>query len=136
MTSTAQQNRARASRAIVVIVWVLRIALAALFLAAALMKLTSQPTMVAEFQKVGLGQWFRYFTGALEVSGAVLALVPRFSWLGALLLLCVDLGAFVAQVFVLHVDWVHPIVIGALLVALIWLQRARLPLPRPTALAG
>jgi putative oxidoreductase len=35
----------------------------------------------------------------------------------------VDVGAFFAQILFLHQDWIHPIVIGAVLVALIYLQR-------------
>ena len=104
-------------------VWILRVVVAALFLFAASMKLTGQPMMVQEFDMVGLGQWFRYFTGVLEVVGAVATLVPAVSALGAVLLLLVDAGAFVAQVGVLHMDWIHPIVIGAVIAALIYLQR-------------
>jgi uncharacterized membrane protein YphA (DoxX/SURF4 family) len=103
--------------------WVLRGVVAALFLFAGFMKLSGQPTMVQEFDIVGLGQWFRSFTGVLEVVGAVATLVPSVSALGAVLLLLVDAGAFVAQVGVLHVDWIHPIVIGAVIAALIYLQR-------------
>src|SRR2546430_2861644 len=29
------------------------------------------------FDRIGLGQWFRYFTGALQVTGALLVLIPR-----------------------------------------------------------
>jgi putative oxidoreductase len=39
-------------------------------------KLAAAPTMIAVFAKVGLGQWFRYLTGTLEVIGAVGLLVP------------------------------------------------------------
>lgn len=106
--------------------WVLRILVAALFLSAAYAKLSGQPMMVEEFGKVGLGQWFRYVTGALEVIGGIALLVPRVSVLGALVLLCVDAGAFVAQVAVLHGDWIHTIVIGLILVVLIYLQRDQL----------
>lgn len=104
-------------------IWVLRVLMAALFLFAAAMKLTGQPAMVAEFDTVGLGQWFRYVTGLMELVGGVLVLIPRRSVLGAGLLLMVDAGAFVAQVAVLHMDWIHTVVIGALLVALILMQR-------------
>jgi uncharacterized membrane protein YphA (DoxX/SURF4 family) len=114
-----------ASRGKKISIWVLRVLLAALFLFASSMKITSQPMMVAEFGQVGLGQWFRYFTGALELVGAVALLVPRVSVPGALLLLLVDIGAFVAQVFALHGDWIHTVVIGALLALLIYLQRER-----------
>jgi uncharacterized membrane protein YphA (DoxX/SURF4 family) len=106
--------------------WGLRILMAALFLFAAFMKLTGQPMMVAEFEQIGLGQWFRYFTGALELLGAVALLVPRVSAIGAVLLLLVDIGAFVAQVGVLHGDWIHTAVIGLLLGLVIYLQRETL----------
>jgi uncharacterized membrane protein YphA (DoxX/SURF4 family) len=105
--------------------WVLRVLLAALFLAAAFMKLTGAPMIVAEFDLVGLGQWFRYVTGVLELAGAVLLLVPAVSRFGAILLLLIDAGAFVAQVERIHMDWVHTIVIGALLALAIQLQRRR-----------
>jgi uncharacterized membrane protein YphA (DoxX/SURF4 family) len=104
-------------------VWILRVVVAALFLFAGLMKLSGQDMMVQEFDTVGLGQWFRSFTGILEVVGAVATLVPAVSALGAVLLLLVDAGAFVAQVGVLHMDWIHTIVIGAVIAALIYLQR-------------
>ena len=106
--------------------WVLRILAAGIFLSAAAMKLSGQPQMVDEFATIGLGQGFRYLTGILELAGGIAVLVPRLSPLGALLLLCVDAGAFVAQVAILHMDWIHTIVIGALLVAVIALQRPAL----------
>lgn len=109
-----------------ILLWVLRVLAAAIFLSAAAMKLSGQQQMIDEFNTVGLGQWFRYLTGLLELAGGIAVLVPRFSPLGALLLLCVDAGAFVTQVTILHMDWIHTIVIGALLVALIALQRPAL----------
>lgn len=105
-------------------IWALRLLLGALFISASLMKLSGQPFMVAEFDMVGLGQWFRYFTGVLELVGGIAVLIPRSSVLGAILLLIVDLGAGVAQVAVLHGDWIHTLVIAALLLLLIYLQRS------------
>lgn len=121
MTSQTTQ-----SRTTVIVLWVLRALVAAMFLAAAFMKLTSQPMMVAEFDQVGLGQWFRYFTGALELIGGIGILWPRFSAPAALLLLLVDAGAFVAQVAVLHMDWIHTVVIAIIIGGVIYLQRDRL----------
>jgi putative oxidoreductase len=112
-----------ASRSKTIILWILRILIAALFLFAAFMKLTGQPTMIEEFNTIGLGQWFRYLTGLLEVAGGIAILVPPVSVFGAILLLAVDAGAFVAQVAILHADWIHTIVIGAVLATVIYLQR-------------
>jgi uncharacterized membrane protein YphA (DoxX/SURF4 family) len=111
------------SRVKVIGIWVLRVLIAALFISASVMKLSGQPMMVQEFDTVGLGQWFRYLTGALELVGGIGVLIPRYSPLAALLLLLVDIGAFFAQVAVLHMDWIHTIVIGAVIVLLIYLQR-------------
>src|ERR1700694_5775113 len=58
---------------------ILAILLGLEFLAAGCMKFIDNPVMVDMFNKVGLGQWFRYFTGALEIIGGVGILIPRFS---------------------------------------------------------
>jgi uncharacterized membrane protein YphA (DoxX/SURF4 family) len=74
--------------------WVLKIALVALFVMAGGAKLYGVPAMIETFDKVGLGQWFRYFTGALELLGAALLLWPRTAAFGALLLTIICIGAF------------------------------------------
>ena len=57
--------------------------------------------MVEAFDKVGLGQWFRYFTGLLEVAGAIGLLIPRYAFYAAVLLAIVMVGAIIAHVTVL-----------------------------------
>ena len=106
--------------------WALRILVAGLFLLPGFMKLIGQPMMVQEFETVGLGQWFRYATGVIEVIGAIMVLIPPVSALGGCLLLLVDVGAFVAQVTVIQVDWIHTVVIGIVIGLLIYLQRQQL----------
>lgn len=103
-------------------IWILRVLLGLAFLFASYIKLSSRPRMIAEFDTIGFGQWFRYFTGALELIGGLAILVPRISVFGAILLLIVDLGAFVAQVTILHMGWIHCVVIAVLLGLLIYLQ--------------
>ena len=51
-----------------IILWTLSVLTALTFLAAGVPKLIGAPAMVEIFVKVGFGQWFRYFTGILEVS--------------------------------------------------------------------
>ena len=109
-----------------IVIWVLRILVAGLFAFAAFQKLSGQPAMVEEFGVVGLGDWFRIFTGLVEIVGAAAVLYPVTTAWGALLLLCVDVGAFIAQVTRIHQDWVHTIVIGAVIVGLIYLTRSTL----------
>ena len=111
------------SRNMSILLWVLRVLMAALFWFAGFAKLSGQQQMVESFGLLPVGQWFRYVVGLLEVVGGIAVLVPAVSGLGALLLLVVDVGAFFAQILFLHEDWIHTIVIGAILVALIYLQR-------------
>ena len=78
-----------------VALWALQVLLAAAFLMVGALKLAGPEMMVKQFETLGLGQWFRYLTGALEVVAAVLLLVPRWSGLGALLIIPIMLGAAV-----------------------------------------
>ena len=81
--------------------------------------------MVAEFDVVGLGQWFRYAVALVELVGAVLLLVPRTTFYGALVLAVACLGALIAQIAVIHQDWIHCVLIGGLLGALAWAKKLR-----------
>jgi hypothetical protein len=65
------------SRSKVVGFRVLKILFGLVFIAAGAAKIYGPPAMVAEFDAVGLGQWFRYFTGALEIIGAIMLLRRR-----------------------------------------------------------
>ena len=42
-------------------------------------KLAGTAAMVELFDRVGLGQWFRYLTGLLEVGGGIGLLIPRYA---------------------------------------------------------
>src|SRR5260370_6751647 len=52
-----------------IILWTLSGLVALAFIGAGGGKLAGTAVMVGLFDKVGLGQWFRYFTGLLEVAG-------------------------------------------------------------------
>src|SRR5256714_11555739 len=80
--------------------WILQIGAAGMFLMVGFLKLSGDPQMVGLFDAIGLGQWFRYLTGSLEVLGAFLLLIPRLSGLGALMLFGVMIGAVVTHVVI------------------------------------
>ena len=77
--------------------WTLQILSAAMFLFAGGLKLAGAPLMVQEFGVIGLGQWFRYFTGTIEVVSAVLLLIPSLAAYGAAALFVTMIGAIVAS---------------------------------------
>jgi putative oxidoreductase len=103
--------------------WLVKGLLALAFIFAAYLKLSSNPKMVTEFGEIGLGQGFRYLTGAIEVVGAALLLWPRTSFLGAVALLGICGGALIAQIQILHSDLVHVFVLGGLLALVAWTSR-------------
>lgn len=110
-TSTASVSNSSPGKAILVLIWILSILEAALFLSVGIPKLLSVPMMVTEFGKIGLGQWFRYFTGALEVIGALGLLVPKYSGYAALLLCAVMIGATITVLTVLGGPPTLPIIV-------------------------
>jgi putative oxidoreductase len=68
---------AKPGRNLNITLWIVQALLAAAFLAAGGLKLAGVPQMVALFDQIGLGAWFRYFTGAVEVAAALALLVKR-----------------------------------------------------------
>ena len=88
-------NIQRTSKAKNIALWSLQVLVAAAFLMAGFAKLSGQQMMVEMFEKIGIGQWFRYVTGGIETVSAILLLVPRLTALGAALLVCTMTGAVV-----------------------------------------
>ena len=84
--------------------------------------------MVSLFDAVGLGQWFRYVTGVIEITSAIALLVPSAAIYGALLLIPTMLGATITNIFIVHTSPVIPILLllGAATVA--WVRRHQLPM--------
>lgn len=108
--------------------WVVRLGIFALFLFFGTGKFTSNPTApwVVFFKELGFGQWFRYFTGALEMVGAFLVLIPQTVPAGLALLMGTMSGAFLIVTCVLHRPG-DAFVTSALLCGMIafWMHRRR-----------
>ena len=99
------------SKVRLITLWTLSGLVALAFLGAGGTKLAGVPAMVEMFNKVGLGQWFRYFTGLLEVAGAIGLLIPRYAFYAAVLLAIVMFGAVIAEVAVIGDSPVPPAVL-------------------------
>ena len=106
--SVAAIRGAATGRAFNVLLWCVQALLALVFANAGWAKLVGRPEMVALFTAVGFGQWLRYVTAVLELTGAVLIVVPKTRSVGAALVATVMLGALTAHVFILHVPLTTP----------------------------
>ena len=100
--------------------WILQVLVAFAFLGAGFGKLSGQPMMVEMFDKLGLGQWFRYLTGAIEVGSAILLLVPQLTFAGAGLLVCTMTGAVISHLLKLGGSPVPPLVLLSLSGVIAW----------------
>jgi uncharacterized membrane protein YphA (DoxX/SURF4 family) len=80
----------------------LEFAMGALFLYLGGAKLLGLPAAVRLFHDIGWGQWFRYVTGVVELTGGLLLVVPRLAGASALLLMTVMVVATGIELFVLH----------------------------------
>jgi putative oxidoreductase len=102
-----------------VVLRVSRAILGLFFVVDGVIKLTGMSKTVQLFERIGWGQWFRYFTGALVLIGGVLILLRlRWTYYGALLCAStVGTGALI-YAFNLHRDPTLPAVITLLTVAL------------------
>jgi putative oxidoreductase len=84
--------------------WALRLVVCAVFIIIGLEKFQNSrgSQWIAVFRHIGWGDWFRYFTGVVEVLGGLLVLIPRACLAGLLLLACTMAGALLAHLVVLH----------------------------------
>jgi putative oxidoreductase len=84
-------------------VWLLQIVLAAVFLYEGVDKFSERRLWLRVFDEIGFGQWFRYFTGIVEVSAAVMLLIPRTTLIAVGLLVCTMIGALLVHVVLMGV---------------------------------
>jgi len=109
-----------------VVLWVGQVLVAGMFLMAGGSKLAGTPEMVAMFNAVGIGQWFRYVTATIEVGSAIALLVPPLALYGALALVATMTGAVFTHVFIVGGSPLPALVLGALSAAIAWARRDQL----------
>jgi putative oxidoreductase len=122
-TSPLSPAASKPGKGLNIALWVVQILLAAMFVMAGGSKLAGDPKMVGLFDVIGIGQWFRYLTGTLEVAGALLLVVPRTKAYGAALLAPVMAGAILTHLVVLHNSPAMPLVLLVGIAFVLWGRR-------------
>jgi len=125
LTEDTRAASSSTAKIVNVVLWVLQIAAAGMFLMVGFLKLSGDAQLVGLFEAIGLGQWFRYLTGTLEVAGAFLLLIPRTSGLGALMLAGVMVGAVVTHVFIVGGSPLMAIILLVVTGIVAWGRRQR-----------
>ena len=116
----------RPGRTALIALWAIQLVVGGMFLFAGGLKLTGAPVMVATFDAIGIGQWFRYVTGGIEVVSGAALLVPWLAPFGALLLVPTMVGAIVTHVLIIGGSPIAAVLllIGAIVIA--WARRDQL----------
>ena len=114
------------SRAALVALWSVQILLAGMFLFSGGLKLAGADAMVALFDAIGIGQWFRYLTGVIEVVSAIALLVPSLSAFGAVALVATMAGAVATHLFIVGGSPAIPLVLLAASLGVAWARRDQL----------
>ena len=117
---TREAPSAGRGRALSIALWVSQILLALIFVMAGASKVFGEQANVEMFATIGIGQWFRYVVGVLEIVGAVGVLIPRLAGLAALGLVCLMVGAAITNVFVLGASPLVPIVLTVVGALVVW----------------
>lgn len=99
---------------------VLQLLLAVVFLIAGATKLAGAQTQVETFAKLGVGQWFRYVAGGIEIIAAVLIMVPRTVVIGAALLVGTMTAAIEAHLVVIGGSPLPALVVLVLSAVVAW----------------
>jgi putative oxidoreductase len=85
----------------------LRLLLGFIFVGSAVANVVGMPAIVIEFDRIGLGNGFRYTTAFLQCTGALLLYVPSMTLIGDAILLSIGVGAGWAQLAALDGDIAH-----------------------------
>ena len=127
--TTSNEIPAASGKGRLIILWTLSVLTALAFIVAGGSKLAGVPAMVAIFDKVGVGQWFRYFTGVVELTAGIGLLISRYAFYAALALAVVMIGATIAQLTVLAASPAAPLALLFFNGIIVYLRKpAQLPI--------
>jgi len=100
--ASVQRTSGTTARTGLILIELIELTLAAVFFLVGGAKLIGRPDMVRLFHDIGIGEWFRYVTGTIEVTGALLLIIPFLSGAAAIGLGAVMIVASLVELFVLH----------------------------------
>ncbi|MBY0414291.1 MAG: DoxX family protein, partial [Bdellovibrionales bacterium] len=97
------------SKNIIVISWIIRLILSIIFTLAAYLKFSGSHDMILMFNIIGVGQWFRLVTGAIELLGAIFLMIPKLTGFGSVLIMGVMAGAIAAHLYIIGGSFTFPL---------------------------
>ena len=116
--------------------WILRIVPAVILLQTLYFKFSGSPESMYIFSMLGLEPYGRIGTGIAELIVSILILVPRTTWIGALLGLGIITGAILSHLFDLGIEimddggylFILGIIVFVCCALLLWIDREKVPI--------
>lgn len=106
---------------------ILRGLLSIAFIAAGGAKLAGVGMMVETFETIGIGHWFRYVTGSIELIGVAMLWLPNRQVFGASVLGGTMVGAVLTHWVILGPSSMPAIILGLIAASVIYIYRIQLP---------
>jgi uncharacterized membrane protein YphA (DoxX/SURF4 family) len=115
--------------------FIIRLVIAIILIQTLRFKFTAHPDSVYIFEKAGLGDAGRIGSGIVELIAAILILIPRTIWLGALLTLVVISGAIVTHLTKIGIEvngdggtlFFMAVLIFVLSIITLWIYKKEIP---------
>jgi uncharacterized membrane protein YphA (DoxX/SURF4 family) len=123
--ATATTSTRRPGRAANIALWTLQVLAAALFVFAAIPKITADPMAVAGFAMMGIGPAGMVTIGMLELAGAIALFIPRLTGLAGLCFIALMIGAVTSTLIFMGPSMVALPAITLVAVAIIAYGRRR-----------
>ncbi len=122
-------------KSILTFTFFLKVIVAAILLQTLYFKFTGAPESIYIFETVGMEPWGRYGSGVVELLASILLLIPRTSWLGAVLALGVICGAIFFHLTILGIEvmgdggflFILACVVFVFSLIILWKERKNIP---------
>lgn len=109
-----------------IFIWTLQILAGALFVMAGFGKLSGTGSSIELFDTIGIGQWFRFLSGSLELFGGLGLFVPSLAGAGASILAIVMVGAVFLHLFVIGGSPLMAVILLTVTLTIAWKRRGDL----------
>ena len=122
-------------KSILTFTFFLKVIVAAILLQTLYFKFTGSPESVYIFETVGMEPWGRYGSGVVELLAAILLLIPRTAWLGAVMALGVICGAIFFHLTILGIEvmgdggflFILACIVFVFSLIILWKERKNIP---------
>ncbi len=124
-----------------ILIWAARIIAAAILIQTLFFKFTGAEESIYIFTQLGAEPWGRIGSGVVELIASILILIPKTTWVGALMGLGIMTGAILSHIFILGISvknsdgtedngqlFIYALLVFIACAYLVWVNRKLIPI--------